>query len=171
MSSLNRDAQDGEKVVETGNVPHADEIVIPEDMDVEPLEPVDLGEAHRRRRLRLPRGAIGRWFGRIGTRLRMVFDGLLLVIAFPAPLLILGWQSFTWLRTGHWVPMPVERLTGWFQIDMQALAQTSWPGLSRLLDWVLAAPLAGVLFAAGLGLHLLAGLLFPRLGRAWSLRP
>jgi len=143
--------------------PHADDITIPEGVTLEEPEPARTREEQRPRRARVFGAWIGRRFRRAGSRVRMAFDWLLLAITFPAPALVLAWQSFEWLRTSAWPPVPVERLVLLVGLDPSTLAHTPWPGLSRVADWVLAAPLTAVLFCTGLGLHLLSGLLFPRI--------
>lgn len=94
-----------------------------------------------------------------------MFDWTLLTITFSLPVLILGYQSVVWLRSSAWPPMPVERPLLWLQLNPDALTATGWSGLSRVLEWLFAAPLAAVLFAGGLALHLLSSLLFPRITR------
>lgn len=143
--------------------PHADDITIPEDVTLEQLEPAGIRDEPRSRRGRRFGAWLGGRFRRAGSRARLAFDWLLLAITFPAPALILAWQSFEWLRTSAWPPVPVERLFHLLQLDPGMLAHAPWPGLSRILEWLFAAPLTVVLFGGGLGLHLLTGLLFPRI--------
>lgn len=143
--------------------PHADDITIPEGVNLEEPELAHAREEQCPRRARVFGAGISRRFLRAGSRVRMAFDWLLLAITFPAPALVLAWQSFEWLQTSAWPPMPVERLVLLLGLDPSTLAHTPWTGLSRVVEWVLAAPLTVVLFCTGLGLHVLSGLLFPRI--------
>lgn len=143
--------------------PHADDITIPQGVTLEEPEPAGAREEQPARRGRGFGAWLGRRLRRAGSRARLAFDWLLLAMTFPAPAFILAWQSFEWLRTSAWPPVPVERLLQLVQLEPGTLAHTPWPGLSAILEWLFAAPLTAVLFAGGLGLHLLSGLLFPRI--------
>ena len=144
--------------------PTAEEIEVPEDWRLEEeAPPPEAGEEERE--TRRPREAVA---GRIARRAGGVMswvDRLLLVIAVVVPVLILGYQSFEWLRSSQWPPIPVARVLVWVQADASAILAPGWPGVNRVLNWVLAAPLSLFLFVAGLLLHLLSGLLFPRAPR------
>lgn len=61
-----------------------------------------------------------------------------------APLCILGWQAFTWLKFGYWPPVSVVAL-------YDKPPHLEWVGLQRLLEGT---PLSLFLFLAFLGLGL-----------------
>ena len=58
-------------------------------------------------------------------------------------LLILGWQAYTWLKTGVWPLLPVAAVPDWIGL---ARPEISWMGLQRILDWLLACSISGLLF-------------------------
>lgn len=145
--------------------PHVDEIEIPEGLSVESAEPVRRSEDASPRRLRRIRSKFSLGIGRIGTGIRGLVDRILLVVTFVVPLLILAYQSFEWLRTARWPPVTLEGLLARTGATPGAVLVDGWPGLHGLLQLVLEAPLAAVLFIAGLSLHLLLSLLLPSIRR------
>jgi len=142
--------------------PHADAIVIPADVKLEEEDPRPAMEP---RESPTHPDVLTRVLGRTAAWFRTLLDRVLLVLTFVVPPLILAWQSFEWLRSSVWPPMPVARPFHWLQLDVAGHVSGAWPGLSRLLEWVLGAPLVAVLFVGGFALHLLLGVLFPRVGR------
>lgn len=71
---------------------------------------------------------------------------LALLGAFFAPLSILGWQGFTWLKFGYWPPVPVMALA-------TGRPHMEWVGLQQLLDGFLdGCPLSLFLFFVFVGL-------------------
>lgn len=144
--------------------PNADEIEIPEGVAMVPVEPGDAGPDDPGGELR-PRLGILDTIADCAARVRLVFDGLLLVVTFVVPLFILGFQSVQWLGTQTWPSVPVERFIAWLQLDPAVLGATPWPGLNEAIAWLFAIPVVPVLFVTGLSLHILSGLLFPRIRR------
>lgn len=145
--------------------PHADDIEIPADLTVEAAEPAGRSADPGRRH---PGGfasrlSFGAW--RMGVGLRGVIDRVLLVATFVVPVLILAYQSFEWLRLSRWPSVTLEGLLASLAITPAAYQVEGWSGLNGLLDLLLEAPLAAVLFVAGLSLHLLLSLLLPSIRR------
>ena len=85
-------------------LPRADEIEIPADWQVEADDPsadatadAEEGAGHR-----APYETLGGRVARRAGDAMFLLDRILLVVAIGGPLLILGYQSFEWLRTAHW---------------------------------------------------------------------
>lgn len=56
---------------------------------------------------------------------------------------ILGWQTFTWLRTGTWVPLPLYSALDYLGADLALIYNPSnWYGAAAAARWVLDLPLA-----------------------------
>lgn len=92
-----------------------------------------------------------------------VVDGVIVFVAhlsalpFYAGVISLGWQVFTWLKSGNWPPfstLDVARWTGIFDSDWLAFPD-SWVGLWKAMNWLpgwvglclMSIPLAFLLFS------------------------
>lgn len=72
---------------------------------------------------------------------------VLLVLAYAAALvialLVVGWQVLHWLRLGEWHPLPFLALFEYLGWDLSRVyAPSSWVGLAKVFQLVLAVPLA-----------------------------
>lgn len=158
----------GQDAAPDRRLPAAEEIEVPDSWQLDEDEAgPDVGDEDEvdQRDRRRPREALSGRLARRAGGVMAVFDRLLLVIAIGGPLLILGYQSFEWLRSSQWPPMPVRQVLLWLQADTSPVISAAWPGVNRALNWLLAVPLSLFLFVAGLLLHFLCGLIFPRVPR------
>jgi len=70
-----------------------------------------------------------------------------LVIGIVAPLLILGWQSFTFMQTGDWQPFSILSMMDILDVQSTWVASpNSWLGVHIIFDYL----------HGGLGLMLIA---------------
>ena len=59
---------------------------------------------------------------------------------------LLGWQTYTWLRTGDWTAVPFLRAFEFAGINVSPVfAPTGWFGAAKLAEFVLSQPLAFML--------------------------
>lgn len=59
-----------------------------------------------------------------------------------APLSILGYQAYRWVRTGVWPPLDLLGALGAQPGDLGVYNASDWRGAARLAQWFLEAPLA-----------------------------
>jgi hypothetical protein len=78
---------------------------------------------------------------------------LLLVVTWAIGTAILIYQCVAWLHSGLWLPMPLDLLLG----CLRSIGST-WIGLRKIYDWVLALPLVVFLYAIGIFLFWVGGL-------------
>ena len=57
--------------------------------------------------------------------------------------IIIGWQSYSWLRTGVWTALPISKA---FQYFEWPIPSTSWLGLQKLIGWVFDIPTSLAVF-------------------------
>ena len=65
--------------------------------------------------------------------------GLLVVVGICVPLLVLGFQTYSWLKTGGWPPMPVNSGAKFLDIDepiIDYLVRLEWIGVQKILVWI-----------------------------------
>jgi|HubBroStandDraft_4_1064222.scaffolds.fasta_scaffold18885_4 uncharacterized protein (DUF2235 family) len=79
---------------------------------------------------------------------------LLLIIALAVGTAIFGYQCLAWLHSGLWIPMPLDRLLG----SIRSLG-SQWVGLQRIYDWLLALPLVIALYAVGIFVFSIGGVM------------
>jgi hypothetical protein len=60
---------------------------------------------------------------------------------------ILGWQGYSWLRTGVWTALPISKTFTYFEWPMPS---TSWLGLQKMLDWFFDIPTSLAAFVISL---------------------
>ena len=58
-------------------------------------------------------------------------------------LAVLGWQAYSWLRTGHWTALPIAKAFEYLEWPIPA---TTWGGLQKIIDWIFDIPLSLTLF-------------------------
>jgi hypothetical protein len=69
--------------------------------------------------------------------------GVSVAAGFLAALGIVGWQGFSWLRTGTWTPLPLREAFDYFEVDLTRIYNpTDWYGLATIAQWFLDWPLA-----------------------------
>jgi hypothetical protein len=56
------------------------------------------------------------------------------VLIFSTPLIALGWQTFTWLKTGVWISLSLWAVLEYTGLgDPWRLTHTGWVGLDKIL--------------------------------------
>lgn len=56
--------------------------------------------------------------------------GVVLILGSAA---VVGYQCFVWLRTGHWMPLPLTGFLG-------ETSRSQWVGLDKVFDWLFGLP-------------------------------
>jgi hypothetical protein len=80
-------------------------------------------------------------------------------------LLIVGWQCFAWLRSGHWFSVTVDDASRW--MGMVDYPRTGWLGIDSLIDWTFASPVSSFAFILGIVLLWAFNLAMGPLDRRW----
>lgn len=78
--------------------------------------------------------------GSIAGRFQVVLVGFSILVG----LIILGWQSYAWLRTGYWIQMPLSRAFGYIGVNLARVYHPSpgdWQSVAKLARWLLAWPM------------------------------
>ena len=78
---------------------------------------------------------------------------MLLVLAVAMGTAILAYQSFSWLQSGTWHPMPLDLLLG----CVRSIG-SGWIGLQKVYDRVLAVPLVIFFYVIGIFVFWLGGI-------------
>ncbi len=70
--------------------------------------------------------------------------------AFLGALTVLGFQVYSWAKSGEWTPIPVSMIAG-FLLGHPLLGDelSGWKGIARIVQWIMDLPISGVLFAMG----------------------
>jgi hypothetical protein len=73
-------------------------------------------------------------------------DWFTVIFVWPlcSSLVVLGWQTYDWLRRGMWTDLNLA--WGLTEADLP-VPQSSWLGVQKILDWFLSLPLAVLLGA------------------------
>jgi hypothetical protein len=61
--------------------------------------------------------------------------------------LIIGWQCYSWLRTGVWTALPMSKAFTYFEWPIPS---TNWLGFQKIIDWVFDIPTTLVVLALSL---------------------
>lgn len=86
----------------------------------------------------------------------------LLLVAYVGPFVILGGQTFIWLRDGYWPALPLARTLEHFDLPYPMV---SWLGVQKIIDWLCSMPTAAVLPIFGSVFLVVGGTVFEHFDR------
>jgi hypothetical protein len=86
-----------------------------------------------------PIDSIAVWFG----------NGVLVggILIFGLGIVVLGFQLFSWLKHGHWLPLQLGLAYTWLGLPMPSL---SWFGVQKIVNWIFESSLSAGLMVCGL---------------------
>lgn len=58
-------------------------------------------------------------------------------------ILIIGYQTYKWARSGVWLSLPFSKAFDFFNIDLSFIYYpTDWRGLAKVCEWIVKLPLS-----------------------------